>query len=278
MKRLFYVLSLSLFFTACSTWQHFAKDEWNEDEFVIYASKDKQSVNFNDFIELLNTYDIILLGEKHDEKAHHWAQYTIIKTLSQKAELNVVFEMLSTDKQGKIDKAKMTKEQIKAGDLSKAIDWEKGWKYEDYQAIVELAFYGDMKLSAGNISREEIKTIYKGAQQLNGFVSTKDEVKEMIKNIIASAHKVDTNESKNLELLDKLVQIQQYKDRRMADILTQSKEKAVLIAGRYHADKRIGVPLHIQDYKSSKKVLVVAFSSDKKDLEFKEADYIWLFK
>lgn len=278
MKRLFYILSLSLFFTACSTWQHFAKNEWSEDEFVIYASKDKQSVNFNDFIELLNTYDIILLGEKHDEKAHHWAQYTIIKALNQKAELNIVFEMLSTDKQGKIDKAKRAKEQIKTSDLSKAIDWEKGWKYEDYQAIVELAFYGDMKLSAGNISREEIKTIYKGAQQLNGFVSTQDEVKEMIKNIISTAHKVDTNESKNLELLDKLVQIQQYKDRRMADILTQSKEKAVLIAGRYHADKRIGVPLHIQDYKSSKKVLVVAFSSDKKDLEFKEADYIWLFK
>ena len=280
MKNIFCLFFLSLLFSACSLIQDkaFAEKGLKNNTFNIISSQSKQKLSFDEFIDLLSAYDIILLGEKHDEYTHHLAEYMIIKALSQKEHINVVFEMLSTDKQSKINKAKADKKNIKPRNLAKTIEWEKSWKWKDYQSIVELVFYEDIKMSAGNISRAEISTIYQGAQQLKGFISTKNEVKEMIKKIIVNNHKMDINDTKNLDLLDKFVQIQQYKDRRMADILVQSKEKAVLIAGRHHIDKRIGVPLHIQDFKSPKKVLAVIFCESEKDIEFTEADLIWLFK
>lgn len=280
MKNVFYALFLSLFLSACSFLQDkkITENEFKDTEFEIISAHNKQKVNFDEFIDLIGTYDIILLGEKHDEYNHHLAEYFIIKALHEIKNINVVFEMLSTDKQNKIDTAKADKENIKPPNLAKAIEWEKSWRWKDYQNIVELVFYKDIKMSAGNLSKAEISTIYQGAQQLNGFVSTKNSVKEMIKTIIMNNHKIDTNSTENSTLLDMLVQIQQYKDRRMADIVVQSKEKAVLIAGRHHTDKRIGIPLHIQDFKSSKKVVVVIFGASEKEVEFAEADYFYLFK
>lgn len=68
---------------------------------------------------------------------------------------------------------------------------------------------------------------------------------------ISLSHKLNPQENK--ELLDKLVEIQQFKDRRMADILVHHVNKILLLAGNYHTSKRVGISLHIQDFKSSKK-------------------------
>ena len=75
-------------------------------------------------------------------------------------------------------------------------------------------------------------------------------------------------------MLEKMTEIQQFKDRRMADILAHCSGKAILLAGFFHTNKKIGVPLHLSDFATPKKISVIVFSHKKGD-EI-GSDYIWL--
>lgn len=210
-----------------------------------------QNLSFVDFIFQIADTNILLLGEKHDEKSHHKAQLLIMQALDayfawQAGECKrfaLVLEMLGSEAQSHIDEASKSKKQIQRENLKTALGWGK-WDYQQYRDIVEYAFYApNFDIIAGNLSRQEISTIYKGAEPIAGNVSTSAEVKERISKIISKSHK--TNDA---TLLERLTQVQQYKDRRMADILFKSSDFALLLAGNYHITKTFGIPLHIEDF------------------------------
>lgn len=213
-----------------------------------------QNLSFVDFIFQITDTNILLLGEKHDEKSHHKAQLLIMQALDayfawQAGECKrfaLVLEMLGSEAQSHIDEASKGKKQIQKENLKTALGWGK-WDYQQYRDIVEYAFYApNFDIIAGNLSRQEISTIYKGAEPIAGNVSTSAEVKERISKIISKSHK--TNDA---TLLERLTQVQQYKDRRMADILFKSHDFALLLAGNYHITKTFGIPLHIEDFLTS---------------------------
>lgn len=210
-----------------------------------------QNLSFADFIFQIADTNILLLGEKHDEKSHHKAQLLIMQALDayfawQAGECKrfaLVLEMLGSEAQSHIDEASKSKKQIQRENLKTALGWGK-WDYQQYRDIVEYAFYApNFDIIAGNLSRQEISTIYKGAEPIAGNVSTSAEVKERISKIISKSHK--TNDA---TLLERLTQVQQYKDRRMADMLLKSRDFALLLAGNYHITKTFGIPLHIEDF------------------------------
>ena len=213
-----------------------------------------QSISFADFILQIADTNILLLGEKHDEKSHHKAQLLIMQALDayfawQAGEckrFGLVLEMLGGDAQSHIDEASKSKEQIQKENLKIALGWGK-WDYQQYKDIVEYAFYApNFDIIAGNLSRQEISAIYKGAEPIEGNVSTSAEIKERISKIISKSHK--TNDA---TLLARLTQVQQYKDRRMAEMLFGAGEFALLLAGNYHITKTFGIPLHIEDFIAS---------------------------
>lgn len=213
-----------------------------------------QSISFADFILQIADTNILLLGEKHDEKSHHKAQLLIMQALDayfawQAGEckrFGIVLEMLGGDAQSHIDEASKSKEQIQKENLKTALGWGK-WDYQQYKDIVEYAFYApNFDIIAGNLSRQEISAIYKGAEPIEGNVSTSAEIKERISKIISKSHK--TNDA---TLLARLTQVQQYKDRRMAEMLFGAGEFALLLAGNYHITKTFGIPLHIEDFIAS---------------------------
>lgn len=213
-----------------------------------------QNLSFADFIFQIADTNILLLGEKHDEKSHHKAQLLIMQALDayfawQAGECKrfaLVLEMLGSEAQSHIDEASKSKKQIQKENLKTALCWGK-WDYQQYKDIVEYAFYApNFDIIAGNLSRQEISTIYKGAEPIVGNVSTSAEVKERISKIISKSHK--TNDA---TLLERLTQVQQYKDRRMADMLLKSHDFALLLAGNYHITKTFGIPLHIEDFLTS---------------------------
>ena len=221
--------------------------------------KSVENLSFADFIATLSKADIILLGEKHDESAHHKAQLLIIAALeryflSQGAHCNpsiaVVLEMLGSNAQNYIKEATQKRQDITKENLKTALGWEK-WDYKQYKNILEYVFYSPFfEIVAGNLSREEISTIYKEAQELQGNLSTTQEVKDSISKIISKSHKTDDK-----ALLNKLTKVQQYKDRRMADKLFASPHFAILLAGNYHITKTFGIPLHIADFEASNEAL-----------------------
>ena len=217
----------------------------------INLANQTQNLSFADFIFQIADTNILLLGEKHDEKSHHKAQLLIMQALDayfawQAGECKrfaLVLEMLGSEAQSHIDEASKSKKQIQRENLKTALGWGK-WDYQQYKDIVEYAFYApNFDIIAGNLSRQEISTIYKGAEPIAGNVSTSTEVKERISKIISKSHK--TNDA---TLLERLTQVQQYKDRRMADMLLKSRDFALLLAGNYHITKTFGIPLHIEDF------------------------------
>lgn len=276
MKKVLFLGLLLVFMAGCSFKQEAVnKGALNAEKLSIYDLENNQSLSFDEFIDELVKFDIVLVGEKHDELTHHLFEERIYQALSEKKKLNVVFEMLSTDKQGKIDAARANTE-LDVRDLNTSIDWERGWDWRLYGPLVQMVFYSKDDMSGGNISRAEIKTIYEGVQPLNGVKSTSAKVKESILQIIAANHKMDTNSQR--KALEKLTEIQLFKDRRMADVLVHSKESALLIAGRYHTDKSIGVPLHIEDFQSPKSVAVLMLGIDESDKDFSRGDFLVLFE
>lgn len=215
------------------------------------ASQNSQNLSFADFIFQIADANILLLGEKHDEKSHHKAQLLIMQALDayfawqvgECKRFRLVLEMLGSEAQSHIDEASKSKKQIQKENLKTALGWGK-WDYQQYKDIVEYAFYApNFDIIAGNLSRQEISTIYKGAEPIVGNVSTSAEVKERVSKIISKSHK--TNDA---TLIEKLTQVQQHKDRRMADMLLKSEDFALLLAGNYHITRTFGIPLHIEDF------------------------------
>ncbi|EAI8502963.1 iron transporter, partial [Campylobacter coli] len=247
-------------------------------DFYILDTHTQKKISFEDMILELLKADVILLGEKHDETKHKISQVMIFNALegnlsSQNISFDVALEMLASTEQNHLDKAFKNKKTIKTNELTNALNWDKGWKWKDYDQFVNAVFYSRAKILGANLSRSEITSIYNGVQPLKGYVSTTNEVKKQIFDIISLSHKLNPQENK--ELLDKLVEIQQFKDRRMADVLVHHTNKVLLLAGSYHTSKKIGIPLHIQDFKSDKKIVVVNLNYGERDL--KDSDYTFIY-
>lgn len=278
MKKNIMSAVLALFFIACSfkgTQQSISK-AFNADKFQIIALENNQSLSFDELIDELAGFEIVLVGEKHDELAHHIMEERIYKALSARKKLAVVLEMLSVEKQAKINEAK--EQNVSKEGLLNAIAWEKGWNERLYRPLVESVFYSKDELLTGNVSRAKIAEIFKDKLSLKGEKSTALSVREKIKHIIAANHKVDLSDENKSKMLDGFVWVQLFKDRQMAQVLEMSNLDALLFAGRFHTDKSIGVPLHLQDLKSKKSVASVMLGIDESDKDFLRADYVVLFE
>lgn len=237
------ILFISFMLSACAVLQKSSPLQENKD-FYILDTHTQKKISFEDMILELLKADVILLGEKHDEVKHKISQVMIFNALegnlsSQNINFDVALEMLASTEQNHLDKAFKNKKTIKANELTNALNWDKVWKWKDYEQFVNVVFYSKSKILGANLSRSEITSIYNGAQPLKGYVSTTNEVKKQLFDIISLSHKLNPEENK--ELLDKLVEIQQFKDRRMADVLVHHVNKVLLLAGSYHTSKKIGI-------------------------------------
>ena len=242
--------------------------DFEQKEFSVLNLNSNKELNFDEFMDEISKFDIILLGESHKDNASRFLESKISTDLAKNYSVTAVLEMFDDSKNEILQTAKSSKENIKSSDLRKAINWDKRWKWRDYEYMVQKLFYSDIVLTSGNLTDDEKRTIMAGAQDLKGEFSIKQEVKEKIKKEISKAHEIDK------ETLEKFVQAQQYKDRRMADKLVHAKtQKAILIAGAYHTNKEVGVPLHIKDFKTPKSVAVV-YLYDEAMTSLKNSDYI----
>ena len=236
---------------------------------IVNLSTNK-TMDFDGFIVEVLDADILLVGELHDDFDHHLAEILLIKALSKNKNIDVAFEMLGGDKQKYADGLD---KKTRPGELIKAIKWnDKMWELRHYKGVLEAAFYS-ANIKCANLSEDEIKLIFTGAQPISGQFSTSKSVQEAIVKIVGRVH-----EGVNKQDIQKLVQAQQYKDRRMADVVNKSANFALLIAGRYHVQKDIGVPLHLMDFKTKKKFKTLFLGFDGDDTSAKEADYLWKFK
>lgn len=183
--------------------------------------------------------------------------------------------MLTPSQQYLVDNVKKRysgSEYLRDERLMAALKWNTGWPWKWYGNIVKEGLSANYPLLAANIDREDISKAYKNPPVIDGVYSTAPQVRQLIQETIQTSHG-NTLDKINYE---KMMLIQQLRDRTMAERLLAAPTPALLIAGSFHATKVMGVPLHIADLAPDEKITVVIMAEEGSDITSVHADYLWI--
>lgn len=118
--------------------------------YKLYNKKGKE-VSFSKMVKSLSNYEVILLGELHNDPISHWMHFEMVKSLSKDREnVNLCFEMLETDN-GEIVK-EYAEGMIREKDfLSQMRLWPN--HKTDYQPLISYAVERGYHVAASNVPR-----------------------------------------------------------------------------------------------------------------------------
>lgn len=218
---------------------------------------------------------IVLLGEKHDNPDHHALQLWLLQALqAQRTQGSVVMEMLTVNQQETVTQVQ---EKIRVGDMPQdlplALDWHKGWDWQQYGALVTYVLKQPYPLLAGNLNRDALMDIYRNPPELVGVESTRTNVLERLSEQIRESHCNKLPEAQ----LPAMLAVQQQRDRSLATVVLDATKPTLLITGAYHARYDLGVPLHIQDLQGDDELTqrVLIFAEADQDIVAESADFVW---
>jgi uncharacterized iron-regulated protein len=223
---------------------------------------------------------LVLLGETHDNPVHHAQHVELLEAAAtQGRRPALVMEQFDRAHQAAINTARhalMQDAQLMgearrkflheaadaiatAGQLNRT-----SWKWPQYQPLVETAINLDLPLVAGNLSRAEAREVFR-----RGFaampVMLDAALWQRTWNPARDAAVRDTMKAGHCgQLPDSMapgmVNAQRARDALMAEaIAPHAATGAVLIAGRGHVRRDVGVPLYISDHDPHATMLVIGF-------------------
>lgn len=208
--------------------------------------------------ERIAAADIALLGEIHDNPAHHQIQLQLFKhAIARGRRPALAMEQFDTDWQGAIDAASAPGVHSMA--IAEAGRLGKGWEWPLYRPLVALALKERLAIVAANLSRPRARAIAGG-----GFPALGEGEAERLaldlewttkQNATLRRMLVEGHCGQDDPMVDRLVPVQRAKDAVMADRILSSRDGAVAIIGRSHARADIGVPLYLQDRAPEKRLV-----------------------
>jgi uncharacterized iron-regulated protein len=220
--------------------------------------------------------DIALLGETHDNPAHHAIQARLLRqALAAGRRPALAFEQIDTEWQAAVDAARAGSTDAAA--IGAAGKVAAGWQWPYYEPLVALAVEHRLPILAANISRTKTRSI-----AADGLASLGEGEAERIG--LAAAWPsprraamrqvlVDGHCGSDSPMIDKLIDVQRARDAVMADVILKAGADGVLaIIGRGHARADLGVPLYLQQRANGRRVLslgMVEVSGDR----LQPADY-----
>lgn len=211
--------------------------------YIIYNNEGKQ-VSYEQMLVDLETQDIILFGELHNNPIAHWLELEVSKDLHQKKKLTLGAEMIESDNQEPLNAYLM--DSITAQGLDTLARLWINHK-TDYAPLVDFAKEMAIPFIATNIPRRYAKMVYK-----NGFGSL-DTLSDLEKAWIAPlpiAFDPELATYKNiLEMMGdhgspELVMAQAIKDATMAHFILQHyvpDQVFLHFNGAYHSDYYEGI-------------------------------------
>lgn len=217
----------------------------------------------------------VIVGEKHNNLQHHQIEQWLVESLPrQRTQGSVLMEMITPSQQ---DKVNAVKDQLKQGksltgqQITEQTAWQKGWKWELYSGVTTAALAGSYPLLSANLDRREIKKFYEHPLAVTGALSTQPSVREAIAKTIEESHggKLEPKQA------EAMLAIQQQRDRRMAESLLAAPTPALLIVGGYHANRALGVPLHVEDIAPMTELTVVMLAEEGVKVDKSNADFVW---
>lgn len=269
MIRIVFFVSIFFLLTGCLS------QPINEQQLSTYwqiiESKTQRPISFTMLLKRLSGYQYILIGEEHNVAAHHQIEQYLIQQLAKREPLSgVVFEMFEVEQQAAISATQSQAQQLSPAQIKTAIQWRK-WDWNLYKDLIVISLKSTTPVLAANLSEVEIQQLMAGAAPLNGSVSVTPLVRTQLGQLIQAQHKIDT------DVLNRMVDVQQFRDRRMAEKLHYLPASGVLIAGNNHVRKDLGVPLHLQEFNPSnaQKTVTLMLKSSDENIDNTQADYIW---
>lgn len=221
-------------------------------------------VDPTEVIARLRESPIILLGEIHDNPEHHRIQTRLFDALTANGQVRaLVMEQFDAEHQAQMDVARRSADAsadsiASAGKLNRD-----GWNWPLYEPLVALALARDMPIAGANLSRTEARQVAASGfgvlgedrvRRLPLDATWSEERDKVMGDIIAAGHCGQLPDS----VVPGIIRAQRARDALMADVAAgYAQTGAVVILGRGHARRDIGVPLYLSRLVPATDVAVV---------------------
>lgn len=194
----------------------------------------------------------VLLGEKHDNAAHHRLQARIVAGLGAAGRRPaVVWEMAEPEHAAALRDARAGDVE----DLGAALQWEaRGWpSWAEYQPIAEAALRYDLPMRPGKPARDRVRSVSRGEplpQDLAERLGWRQAYPEHLEAPLLAELRASHCDRLPEAALPRMLQVQRLWDAWMADSLLAAEaagaDGAVLIAGSGHVREDRAVPWHLR--------------------------------
>lgn len=221
--------------------------------------------------------ELLLLGEVHDNAAHHRLRSQLILALAadkgglQTARTGLVFEHIRTDQHLALVAFRAADRQRPKGpaDLMDALSWAaSGWPAAAmFEPLFAAALDLEWPIIPGNLPRDEIRNV---ARNGLGAVASGDMARLGLDQPLPSplqASLLDELEASHCGLMPRtafagMADAQRYRDALMARALTDAADahgRAVLLAGNGHVRSDRGVPWHLARMAPERRRVVIRY-------------------
>lgn len=236
----------------------------------IYDTQAGREIAPETLVQQLKQADVVLIGEKHDEAAHHNAEaWLLAQTAESRQAGSVLLEMLDASQQrqvGEVQAWMQSGGKTTPRRLNEKMGWNNAWQWQDYSTLVHFLMGQKAKVLAANPERAAVHQAASFVPQ--GKAGGDARVREALGKIMGGNH----------GSTDGLVSMQQFKDHTMAQNLIAAPKPAWMLAGAIHTSKQLGVPLFLRDAGYGGKVKVVILADPDNSPENEHGDFIWYVK
>ncbi|SEK55943.1 Uncharacterized iron-regulated protein [Roseateles sp. YR242] len=197
----------------------------------------------------------VLLGEVHDNPAHHQARAERLRQLlAQEPKTVVVVEQMARDRDDAVAAARQqhpgaVDEVLEAGRFDR-----KGWRWPLHQPVFDVVVHSEAPLRGGNLERDQVRRIVREGDAawpqdllaLRGHTPWADTQQQTLAREIQDGHCGAMPEA----MLPGMVNAQRARDAAMAQAMlnarAQGARRVVLIAGNGHVRRDVAVPVYLQ--------------------------------
>nr|WP_217345194.1 ChaN family lipoprotein [Noviherbaspirillum sp. L7-7A]MBV0879426.1 ChaN family lipoprotein [Noviherbaspirillum sp. L7-7A] len=240
---------------------------------------DRRHVPFSELAGQARAADIVLLGETHDNPAHHATQRRLLESLADRKPA-LVMEQFDLEQQASLDTILRSggTRQEKLQALKTLM--KPGWEWPGYEGLLATALERGLPVLAANISREALREVSRNgvaalgdgaSAQLGLDTGWSAAQQASLRQDVVAAHCGMLPEA----AVGAMVNAQRVRDAIMADRLLSAPGSAVAILGRGHVRQDLAVPVYLRQRAPQKKVLSVALAEGELDPEAPQPyDYV----
>jgi len=235
-----------------------------EAEARIWHTSAKRYIDIDALLQQVAAADIVLMGETHDNPAHHALQERVLAALAEREPPPVlVMEQFDIEQQARLDAimASGASREIKLTAYKALMN--EAWEWQGYQPLLALAVDHGLPVLAANISRTSLRDVMRRGQDALGSgepqrlgltAGWRREQQAALEKDIAESH----CDALPPPAIVALTLAQRARDAVMADqLLSVRGRKAVAILGRGHVRQDLAVPLYLKMRSPRTSVLAV---------------------